>query len=148
LSAMDIIPDVARHNSKRSKDFFKLGKIQAELTQKKKEVEQNISLSVLQQAMMMDTANKLKDVLAEVQRKMTGLELSQIDAASSLNPQQQALSGDPLAGQLPMGSMDSLMGGGGGMPPGGGGMPSPEMMPPGGGMPSGGGGMPPAAELF
>lgn len=111
---MDIIPSAAKQNSKQSKDFFKLGRTQAQLTKQAEDVKRATIANVMQQAMMMDTANKLKDILAEVQRKQNSLDINMANAATAPT--------DPLAGQLPMGAMGD-MGMGGGMPPmGGGGM--------------------------
>jgi len=135
---MDIIPNIAHRNDKKGRDFYKLGRITANLEKKKEELEQATVLSVLQKTMLMDTANKLKDLLAEVQRQQKGLDMAALDA------QIAGVGGPAMGGQLPMGGMEAAMAGGGAPPQnmGQGGMP-PEMgMPPGGMPPEMGGGNP------
>lgn len=115
-----------------AKEYYELGRSSASLDQKKKDLEQEIGMSLAQRVMLQNSKLELKDLLAELKRTQEDIQIKQ--AAQALPPMLPEMPGQsvPVLPEPPTG----MLGGGppmGGPPPDmGGGMPPPDMMPMGG----------------
>jgi len=117
-----------KRDSDIASDYFMLGRESAQIEQKKKEIDQNLMLTLGQQIILHQAQMEMQRVLNEVKLRQSELDMKMA----------QAMQPPPLPMGLPMPPGDMSMPPGGGE--GGAGMP-PDM--PIGGMPVGAAGLPP-----